>query len=88
MKQLMKKQLLLLSLFAMLAMPSVVQAQGWEKKFSLEDYNDAFSICQTKDSTYWLVGQSWNSYVSSYGTLIKLDKNGNKIFHKPIMVNR
>jgi hypothetical protein len=43
--------------------------------------NDAYSVCQTKDSAYWVTGHS-SSANETNTALTKLDFNGKEIFHK------
>ena len=59
-----------------------VGAQGWEKFYNFGDWNDAYSITQTPDSSYWVGGVNESINGVGGGVLTKLDKNGNAQFHK------
>jgi len=55
----------------------------WDKTFGGKLYDDAYSIVQTKDGGYVVAGKTYSfGHGKSDVWVIKLDKNGNKIWDK------
>jgi len=55
----------------------------WEKTFGRKDWDEAHSIIQTKDGGFVIAGKTSSSSNGSFDFwILKLDKNGNKVWDK------